>query len=162
MKRTVNSTNAEKQYRKALELKPDGMRAMMSLGRLLLLEADEKIQDPLARDGAAPILKEAREVLVRAANSRPDEAMAAYLLGAVDFRLASYTNAEIELKHALDLDATIFPARVTLINVFIEQKQWQNALDNVDTFIIENPDSVYRQQVLAIRSSILRRLTPGQ
>jgi tetratricopeptide (TPR) repeat protein len=154
--------NAEKQYRRALELKPDGMRAMMSLGRLLVLEADEKIQDPASRDGAAPILKEAREVLIRAGTRDPKEAMAAYLLGAVDFRLASYANAENELKHALELDATIFPARVTLINVYIEQKQWQNALDNVDTFIIENPDTVYRQQVLAIRSSILRRLPPSQ
>jgi hypothetical protein len=46
--------------------------------------------------------------------------------------------------------------------VYIAQQQWQNALDNVDTFLLENPDSVYRQQVLGIRSSILRRATPAQ
>jgi predicted Zn-dependent protease len=154
--------DAEKEYRKALELKPNGFRAMMSLGRLLILQADLKLQDPAARNAVAPILNQARELLARAAESDPMAAMAAYLLGAVDFRLASYKNAETELKHALDLDASIFPARVTLINVYIAQQQWKNALDNVDTFLLENPDSVYRQQVLGIRSSILRRVTPNQ
>jgi len=154
--------DAEKEYRKALELKPDGFRAMMSLGRLLVLEADDRIQSPATRDAVPPLLNQAREVLVSATTKDPTAAMAVYLLGAVDFRLASYKNAETELKHALELDASIFPARVTLINVYIEQKQWQSALDNVDSFIVENPDSIYRQQVLAIRSSILRRLTPAQ
>jgi tetratricopeptide (TPR) repeat protein len=156
------SGDAEKEYRKALELKPNGFRAMMSLGRLLVLVADLKIQSPAARDAGPPLLNQARELLVSATMMDPMSAMAAYLLGAVDFRLASYKNAETELKHALELDASIFPARVTLINVYIAQQQWQNALDNVDTFLLENPDSVYRQQVLGIRSSILRRATPAQ
>lgn len=156
------NADAEKEYRKALELKPDGFRAMMNLGRLLVLVADEKIQNPATRDAVPPILNQAREVLVSASERDPMSAMAAYLLGAADFRLASYKNAEMELKRALELDASVFPARVTLINVYIAQKQWQNALDNVDTFMLENPDSIYRQQVLGIRSSILRRLTPQQ
>jgi len=154
--------DAEKEYRKALELKPDGFRAMMSLGRLLVLEADEKLQSAATRDQAPPLLNQARVVLASATEKDPMAAMAAYLLGAVYFRLASYKIAETELKRALALDASIFPARVTLINVYIAQQQWQNALDNVDTFMLENPDSIYRQQVLAIRSNILRRVTPPQ
>jgi predicted Zn-dependent protease len=154
--------DAEKEYRKALELKPNGFRAMMSLGRLLVLVADLKLQSPATRDAGSPLLNQARELLVSATTMDPMSAMAAYLLGAVDFRLASYKNAETELKHALELDASIFPARVTLINVYIAQQQWQNALDNVDTFLLENPDTVFRQQVLGIRSSILRRVMPNQ
>ena len=154
--------DAEKEYRKALELKPDGFRAIMSLSRLLILVADEKIQNPATRDAGPPLLNLARELLVNAARIDSMSAMAAYLLGAVDFRLASYKNAETELKHALELDASIFPARVTLINVYIAQQQWQNALDNVDSFLLENPDTVYRQQVMGIRSSILRRAMPAQ
>jgi tetratricopeptide (TPR) repeat protein len=156
------SSDAEKEYRKALELKPNGFRAMMSLARLLVLVADEKLQSPATRDTGRPLLNQARELLVSATMMDPMSAMAAYLLGAVDFRLASYKNAETELKHALELDASMFPARVTLINVYIAQQQWQNALDNVDTFLLENPDTVYRQQVLGIRSSILRRVMPNQ
>jgi tetratricopeptide (TPR) repeat protein len=154
--------DAEKEYRKALELKPDGFRAIMSLSRLLIMVADLKLQSPATKDAGPPILNLAHELLVNATRLDPMSSMAAYLLGAVDFRLASYKNAEAELKQALALDATIFPARVTLINVYIAQQQWQNALDNVDTFLIENPDTVYRQQVLAIRSSILRRAMPNQ
>jgi tetratricopeptide (TPR) repeat protein len=156
------SGDAEKEYRKALELKPNGFRAMMSLSRLLVLVADVKIQSPATRDAVPPLLNQARELLVSATLADPMSAMAAYLLGAVDFRLGSYKNAETELKHALELDASIFPARVTLINVYIAQQQWQSALDNVDTFLLENPDTVYRQQVLGIRSSIVRRATPQQ
>jgi tetratricopeptide (TPR) repeat protein len=154
--------DAEKEYRKALELKPDGFRAIMSLSRLLILVADEKIQNPATKDAGPPLLSVARELLKNATTIDPMSAMAAYLLGAVDFRLASYKNAETELKQALELDKSIFPARVTLINVYIAQQQWQNALDNVDTFLLENPDTVYRQQVMGIRSSILRRATPNQ
>lgn len=154
--------DAEKEYRKALELKPDGFRSMMSLGRLLVLEADDRIQNPSTRDAAKPFLNQALEVFTSATLRDPMSAMAAYMLGAVHFRLESYRNAETELKRALELDASIFPARVTLINVYVAQKQWQNALDNVDTFMVENPDSIYRQQVLAIRANVLRRLAPAQ
>ena len=154
--------NAEKQYRRALELKPDGFRALVSLGRLLVVEADERLQSAATRDSAPPILRQAREVLASATMRDTRDANASYMLGAVDFRLGSYKDAEVELKHALELDPTVFPARVTLINVYIEQKQWQSALDNIDAFIIENPDSVLRQQVFAIRSTVLRRLMPVQ
>jgi tetratricopeptide (TPR) repeat protein len=155
-------SDAEKEYRKALDLKPNGFRAMMSLSRLLILVADQEIQNPATRDSGIPLLKQAREMLVNARSADPMSAMAAYLLGAADFKLGSYKDAETELKQALMLDASMFPARVTLINVYIAQQQWQNALDNVDTFLLENPDTVYRQQVLGIRSSILRRAMPNQ
>ena len=45
----------------------------------------------------------------------------------------------MELNRALSLDPGIFPARISLINVYIEQKRWQDALDNLDQFLLENP-----------------------
>ena len=50
------SGDAEKEYRKALELKPNGFRAMMSLGRLLVLVADLKLQSPATRAAGPPLL----------------------------------------------------------------------------------------------------------
>jgi tetratricopeptide (TPR) repeat protein len=79
----------------------------------------------------------------------------------VDFRTASYTTAEQELKRALELDPALSAARITLINVDIQQQNWQNALDNADAFLLENPASPYRQQVMATRSSVVRRLQPA-
>ena len=154
------SSDAEREYRIALDLKPDSFRALMSLGRLFVAEADEKIQDPaVPRDSVKPILSQAHVLLTAAALRDPMSAMASYMLGAVDFRLGSYKAAEVELKRALELDGTIFPARITLINVYVDQSMWDDALDHIDAFLFENPTSPFRQQVLATRTSVVTRLS---
>lgn len=155
---TYRYSDAEKEYRTALELKPDSFRGLMSLGRLLTLKADDIIQDPATSANARPILTQAHEILATASVRDPMSAMASYMLGAVDFRLASYNAAETALKRALELDPKMYPARITLINVYVDLKQWQDALDNADTFIIENPNSPYRPQVASTRASVVRLL----
>lgn len=155
-------TDAEKEYRRALELKPDGMRAIMSLGRLLVLVSDDMINAAAAQDTITPILEQAHEVLTAALKRDPTSAMASYLIGAVDFRLASYGDAEKELKHALQLDTTIFPARIMLVNVFVAQKLWDQALDHLDQFILENPRSPYRTQAMETRASVVRHMRESQ
>jgi Flp pilus assembly protein TadD len=150
--------DAEKEYRAALELKPDGFRPMLNVGRMLIEDADKKIQASAPADMIKETLGRARDALRGAVKRDPMSAMAVYMLGAADFRLESYTDAEMELQQALDLDATMYPARITLINVDVAQKKWQDALDNVDTFLLENPSSPYRQQVADTRVSVVRRL----
>ena len=66
--------------------------------------------------------------------------------------------AESELKHALELDPKIFPARIMLVNVFIQMGMWQEALDNADIFLIENPGSRFRSDVSNTRTQVLQRL----
>ena len=39
----------------------------------------------------------------------------------------------------------MFEARIILINVFVNQKMWETALDNADTFLLEYPTSSYRR-----------------
>jgi len=150
--------DAASEYRKALELKPDSVRGLLSLGRLLLDEADKKLQDPQLNAAVQPDLREAHDLISKAAVLDPKSAMASFLLGGVDFRLKDYKAAEVELKHALELDPTMFQARITLANLYINLRQWQAALDQVDLFILENPGSPYLQQMTATRTGIIRRL----
>ena len=150
--------DAEKEYRTALTLKPESFRVMMSLGRLFVVVADEKLQDPSTRDSAVPIFHQAYDLLAAAAERDPTSAMAMYMVGNTEFRLASYKDAERDLKRALELDATIYPARISLVNVYIAQNMWQDALENLDEFIIGNPTAAQRQEALATRTAIIRRL----
>jgi tetratricopeptide (TPR) repeat protein len=152
---------AAAEFRKAHELNPNSARPFLVLGRLFLEEADIAILSASNADTGIK-LKAAREALAEAVMRDPRLATAYYYLGAVDFRSQSYVDAERELKHALELDPMLFEARITLINVFVNQKQWQAALDNADTFLLEFPTSPYRPQVAATRQSIARRLLPPQ
>lgn len=154
--------DAEGEYKKALELKPDSFRALMSLGRLYVSEADEKLQNAATAGDATPFLAKAHEVLATAVTRDPMSAMASYLLGAVDFRQSSYPAAETALKHALELDGNMFPARIMLMNVYVKTMQWQEALDSADDFLLEYPGSPYRPEVTNTRASIMRRLQAGK
>ena len=88
----------------------------------------------------------------------PKLARAFYYLCAVDIRSRSYADSDRELKHALELEPTLFEARITLINLFIDQKLWQPALDNVDTFLLEFPNSPYRAEIAVTRSRVVAHL----
>lgn len=154
-------TEAATEYRKAHELNPNSARPFLVLGRLFLEEADIEILSATNADTGAK-LEAAREALMEAIMRDPKLATAFYYLGAVDFRSQTYADAERELKRALELDPKLFEARIILINVFVNQKLWQAALDNADTFLLEYPTSPYRPQVAATRQSIARRLQPPQ
>ena len=88
----------------------------------------------------------------------PKLAKAFYYLGVVDFRARSYADAESESRRALELDPRLFEARILRINLFIEQKQWQSALDNVDTFMLDYPNSPQRAEVADRRVHIVARM----
>jgi hypothetical protein len=52
----------------------------------------------------------------------------------------------------------LFEARILRINLFIEQKLWQAALDNVDAFMLDYPDSSHRAEVADRRLRIVAHL----
>ncbi len=150
--------DAEKQFRAAIDLKGDSARPFLALGRMYLEDAELRIHSGAAREAIQSKLVQAREALSEASTLDPKSASAFYHLGAVDFRSESYPTAEIELKHALELDPALFPARITLINVFVMQEMWQEALDNADMFLLENPGNPFRKDVLSTRSHVMRKL----
>ncbi len=151
-------SEAEKEFRKAHELNEESARPLLALGRMLLEEADIEIAAGSKPEVFQPRLREAREVLLEAVMLDPKLAKAFYYLGAVDFRSKSYADSNWELKHALELEPTLFEARITLINLFIDQKLWQAALDNVDMFLLEFPNSPYRAEIALTRTRVIAHL----
>src|SRR6185295_14310251 len=149
---------AEKEYRTAHELYPESARPLLALGRLFVEEADIEIIVASKPDVIEPLLKRAREALTQAVALDAKQATGFYYLGAIDFRSANYVEAEMQLKHALELDPMLSAARIALINVYVRQNLWLAALDNIDLFLLENPVSPYRQQVVTTRTSVVRKL----
>jgi tetratricopeptide (TPR) repeat protein len=153
--------DAEREFRKAHDLSPENLRATLDLGRLYLEEADVQIATGASPNSIRPLIARADELLSEAVIRNPNSAMAGYLLGSAYFRSASYDSAESELRRALSLDKAMFPARIMLVNVYVVQQKWQNALDMLDKFIGENPSSPYIKEARNIRTSVARRLPPG-
>jgi Flp pilus assembly protein TadD len=152
--------DAEKEFRTAHDLSPESLRALLDLGRLYLEEADVQLATGASPNSIRPLLGRAHDLLSEAVIRNPNSAMAGYLLGTAHFRSASYENAESELKRALSLDKGMFPARIMLVNVYVVQQKWQNALDTLDKFIVENPSSPYVQEARTIRTNVAKRLSP--
>jgi tetratricopeptide (TPR) repeat protein len=153
--------DAEKEFRTAHDLSPESLRALLDLGRLYLEEADVQLATGASQNSIRPLLTRSRDLLGEAVIRNPNSAMAGYLLGTVHFRSASYDNAESELKRTLALDKGMAPARIMLANVYVVQQKWQNALDTLDQFIVENPSSPYVQEARTIRTNVARRLSPN-
>jgi tetratricopeptide (TPR) repeat protein len=149
---------AEQEFLKAHELNRESARPLLALGRLHFHEVELAIQEKATQDVLRPKLAQAREELTEAIMIDPKLAKAFYYLGAIDFRSKSYAEAETESKHALELDPRLFEARILRINLFMEQKQWQAALDNADTFILDYPDSEFRADVVKRRLGIIARM----
>jgi Tfp pilus assembly protein PilF len=150
--------DAEKEFRSAHELNAESSRPLVALGRLRVEEVELEIEAGASQDVLRPILVQARQELTEAIMLDPKLAKAFYYLGAVDFRSRSYADAESESKHALELDPRLFEARILRINLFIEQKLWQAALDNADAFMLDYPDSSHRAEVADRRMHIVARL----
>jgi len=150
--------DAEMEFHKAHDLNAESARPLLALGRLHVEEVEVEIQAKAKQDALRPILAQAREELTEAIMLDPKLATAFYFLGAVDFRSKSYADAETESKHALELDPRLFEARILRINLFIEQKLWQAALDNVDAFLLDYPDSPHRAEVADRRLHIVAHI----
>jgi len=146
---------AEAEFRKANELNPESARPLAALGRLFVDEVESELSVGVKQETLQPLLIKGREVLTEAVMLDEKFAKAHYYLGVVEYRSRSYAIAEKELKLALELDHTLFEARIALINLFVQQKIWQAALDNVDTFMLDYPLSPFRQEVAGIRMKIV-------
>jgi len=153
---------AEVEFRKAQSLKPDSARPLVALGRLFAEEAAIQIQAGTKPGFIQFKLSQAREVLVEGISIDGNFASAFYYLGAVDFYSSDYLNAEKELKHALELKPELWEARIMLANVYIKQKKWNAALDNLEEFLMNNSSSPYRREADEVRAEVIERLRTVQ
>lgn len=115
---------ARLELEKAAELSPDNWRAIDPLLELDLMEA---------RPAAA--LERVRQYLQR----RPDDAGGHYMLGKIHAAQAHWSDAESELRRAIELDPNLEVAYSGLVSVYVAQEKLPEAVAQLQGALHKNP-----------------------
>jgi len=145
--------DAEKEYQLAGQLRPKSAAPLMQLGSLYLEQIDSGIASKIPEHD---VLEKAKVVLLRAIEISPGMAFARYLLGVAYYKLGRYSDAETSLMRALQMEPKIADTRLALANVYIRVQDWANALDQLDTYLKDNPRAPNRERVVETRARVER------
>ncbi len=150
--------DAESRFRTASELDPNAADPLVNLGMLHLRENDALT---LARDAetAAKRLADAVRVLDEAVAREPASASARYLQGTALYRAGENRRALETLERALDLTPSVPRVRIMLYNVYVAEREFGRALEQLTLYLDENPDSADRESVERMKTE-LEQLLP--
>jgi len=156
---------AEGEYNKARDLRPNSAAPWVSLGSLYVQEAeaaadsDQGKGDVLLLQGdIGVILDDARNVLARAIKIKPDAAFAYYLLGIAEVRERNTAKGEEYLKKSLEIESKLRWARLALANLYIKQGRLKDALAQFDAYLTEYKKMANTPEVQQVRSKVAEQL----
>jgi tetratricopeptide (TPR) repeat protein len=87
-------------------------------------------------------------------NSR--SASAFFNLGLALYKLARLDKAEAALKKALELAPKMAQVRLMLANVYLKLRHYDNLMDQLDSYLKENPKGEQRKEVEEMRQTLLK------
>ena len=151
--------DAETQYNKARELRPNSAAPLMSLGSLYVQEAEASLNpEPdaaiLPGGDLGLILNDARNVLGEAIKIKPDASFAHYLLGVANMRGTNYPLAEANLRKAIEIEPKLRWARLALGNLYVKQGKLKEAVAEFDIYLAEFPKVSNRSEIQQGRAKI--------
>jgi Tfp pilus assembly protein PilF len=151
-------SNAEKEFHRAEELSPKSAQPLVNLGSLYIQQADASRSQ--GRRIVGRILDQALDALEAAVKLNPRSAVAYYLLGTANYKSAFNEEAEKNLKRAIELDSDghVGPARLILANLYMRERNWSAAIEQMDAYLSENPKATNRAQVQETRSRAAKNL----
>ena len=152
--KTGRFPEAEDEYRRVRELNPKSATPLVNLGSLFIDEAVARAGD---REAAGKILDDALDILEESLKMKKSAA-AYFFLGTAYYRSSFYEEAELNLKHALELDARMGASRLMLANVYIKQQKWQSALEHLDAYLVENPKASDHSQIEETRFRVAAKM----
>jgi Tfp pilus assembly protein PilF len=128
-------SDAEADFRKALETDPDAFEPLVNLGGVLL-----SLERP----------REALDYNQSAVRRRPNDALANSQLGLNYFELNEMAPAEAFLKTAIQLDPAHFShPQLTLAEIYLRRGDRAAALEQMQDFLKRHPDSTQAARVRA-------------
>jgi Tfp pilus assembly protein PilF len=77
-------------------------------------------------------------------------------LGIALYKAAMLDKAEVALKRALELAPKMAAVRLMLANVYIKLRQYDNVMEQLDTYIAENPHGEQLQAAMQMRDQLLK------
>jgi len=124
--------DAEPEYIRASELSPRSPQPLLNLASVEIRAADV----PGERD---KMTMRAVNSLTKALEMRPGSAIAHCLMGAVHAKTDAFEEAEKSFKRALELDADLGAARLMLANLYLQEKNWDAGIENLQTYLEDFP-----------------------
>jgi tetratricopeptide (TPR) repeat protein len=134
---------AEGALLRASDLSPKAAEPRINLGTLYYQRGESQI-DAGHPEEAAATFKKAADLLGESVRLNPRSSEAYSYLGAAQYKLAMYDQAETALKKALELDADQNNARLMLVNVYTKSGRYNEALEQTNIFLAKNPKSPQR------------------
>jgi Flp pilus assembly protein TadD len=124
--------DAEAEYTQASALSSRSLQPLVNLASVQIRAADLRDQRDIMIGRALDTLKKALEI-------RPASALSYCLMGAANAKIRSFDEAEKNLQRALDLDGDLAAARLLLADVYLQQKNWAAATENLKTYLEDFP-----------------------
>lgn len=140
-------------YEKAIALDPEAALAYVDLGALHYQEGERQRTDGDAEAALAAYI-EADTSLERAIELDPRSVEAYFNLGATLYRVGQYEVAEAALLRAIEIGGPHAQARLTLLNVYNRVGAYEEALEQANAFLEENPNAPEREAIERARSQI--------
>ena len=134
---------AESEFREAHALNRNEAQPLVNLGNLWLVQDDFR--------PAAIVLREAVRL-------DPTSAAALYYLGSALYKTAALEEAEGVLVRAIELDPISAQARLMLVNVYMQEEDYKQALEQLDVYLEDSPDGDERKAVEELRARLLKML----
>ncbi len=152
--------DAEKEFRRAKEINTKGVQPLINLGSLFIQESESRKAE--GESVAGQLLDNALDALEEAVKVAPRSAAAHYYLGAANYKSEFFEEAEAALNKALELDANLGAARLSLVNVYVKQRRWRSVVDHLNTYLEQNPNAPDRAAMVQMRAQVVKVLeTPA-
>ena len=155
LQKTGRFREAESAYRKARELNPRTPDPLVNLGSLFIDEAATRAKE--GREVVGKILDDALDILEESLKIQRS-AMGYYFLGTAYYKSNFYEEAEMNLNNALRMDPRLAIGRLMLTNLYMRQRKWRQALEQLDIYLAENPTAADAAQIQATRGKVAERV----
>jgi tetratricopeptide (TPR) repeat protein len=144
--------DAEREYKRSHELNPKVDRPLVNLGSLYIDQSGLEQGD---REAAGRLLDHALDALEEAVKLNPRSTSGYFLLGQANYKSNFLEEAETAFKKAYALDSQrMGVALLMLSNIHVKQQKWDDVLNDLDTYLKENPKATDRATVEEMRARI--------
>ena len=140
-----------------MDLNPNAAEPVLSLGILYLQDIDLQIAENKPEEAQASYEK-AFGYLEEAVERDSTSAQAQYYFGVAFFKAGESEQALTRLNRALALNEQLYSVRLMLVNVYTAQGDHTAALDQLETYLADYPESPQREAVEQMKANLEQQL----
>ena len=127
----------------------------MNLGSLFIDEAAARAKE--GEEVVGKILDNALDTLEESLKIKRSP-MGYYFLGTAYYKSNFHEEAETNFKRALEMDPRLAAGHLMLANLYMKQRKWAPALEQLDAYLVENPNAPGHAQIQDTRAKVADRI----